>query len=60
MISTFYELDGTVVIHYDGAELALTRQEAELLFVQLGHTLQDQDVMQGPFTHAGTDDDQPD
>lgn len=60
MISTFYELDGTVVIHYDGAELALTRQEAELLFVHLGHTLQDQDVTQGPFTHTGTDDDQPD
>lgn len=60
MISTFYELDGTVVIDFDGAQLELTRQEAELLFVHLGHTLQDQDIAQGPFTHTGTDDDQPD
>ena len=59
MIDTFYEPNGTVVIAFEDACIELTRQEAELLFVQLGHTLQDQDVDQGPFDHHGGDDEQP-
>lgn len=43
MIQVFNEGNTSVVIIIDDAEVVLTRVEAELLFVHLGHVLQDQD-----------------
>lgn len=43
-INTYYEADQTVVIEVAEAELALSREEAEQLFVVLGHTLMDMDI----------------
>ena len=42
-MQTWYEADGTVILEVEGNELHMTRQEAEGLFVMLGHTLQDMD-----------------
>jgi hypothetical protein len=44
MNQSYYEADGTVVLEISGGEVAMTRAEAEDLFVMLGHTLQDMDV----------------
>ena len=46
-IQVYYDATGAVLIELDGAALELTREEAEQLFVDLGHVLQDMDV-QGP------------
>lgn len=44
MISTWFELDGSVCVSIDDAVVSLSREEAEILFTALGHTLQDQDI----------------
>jgi len=49
-IQTWYEADGTVVMSADGAELHMSRGEAESLFVMLGHTLQDMDTMMDNYS----------
>jgi hypothetical protein len=41
MNQSYYEADGTVVLEISGGEVAMTKIEAEELFVMLGHTLQD-------------------
>ena len=43
-METWFEADGSIVLSVDGAELHMTREEAESLFVMLGHTLQDHDI----------------
>ena len=43
-IQVIYNSEGFVLIELDGAALELTRGEAEQLFVDLGHTLQDMDI----------------
>lgn len=58
-MKVYYEADSTVVIEIDGGVLAISRQEAEALFVDLGHTLQDMDVTAQEFDNAETGD-QPD
>jgi|TARA_B110000211_G_scaffold111172_1_gene129173 hypothetical protein len=57
MNQSYYEADGTVVLEISGGEVAMSRSEAEDLFVMLGHTLQDMDV--SDFTQ-GDDGEQPD
>lgn len=42
-INVYWEADGTVVVELEGSAIAMTREEAEVLFVDLGHTLQDMD-----------------
>ena len=56
-MQTWYTPDGTVVLEVEGAELHMTRLEAENLFVMLGHTLQDQDVEL--YDESGDDTPQP-
>ena len=46
-INVYYDSRGHVLLELDGAGLEITREEAEELFVRLGHTLQDMDVTQG-------------
>lgn len=58
-MNVYYEADSTVVIEIDGGVLALRRQEAEALFVDLGQTLHDMDVTAQEFDNIETDD-QPD
>lgn len=51
-MNVYYESDSTVVIEIDGGVLAISRQEAEALFVDLGHVLQDMDVTAKEFDNA--------
>ena len=43
-MNTYYTAEGSVVLDVGGQELHMTREEAEGLFVMLGHTLQDMDI----------------
>ena len=43
-MNVYYNAEGSILIEFAGAALELTRAEAEQLFVDLGHTLQDMDV----------------
>lgn len=43
-ISVYYDSRGMVMIELGGSGLELTREEAENLFVSIGHALQDMDV----------------
>ena len=43
-VNVYYDSRGMILLELDGAGLELTREEAEELFVRLGHTLQDMDV----------------
>ena len=42
-VNVYYDSRGMILLELDGAGLELTREEAEELFVRLGHTLQDMD-----------------
>ncbi len=44
MIKVYYNMEGMVLIELDGSALELTRAEAEQIFVDLGHVLQDLDI----------------
>ena len=44
MINVYYDSRGHVLLELDGAGLDITREEAEELFVRLGHALQDMDL----------------
>ena len=44
MINVYYDSRGMVLLEFEGAGLELEREEAEELFVRLGHALQDMDV----------------
>lgn len=57
-MQTYYTAEGTVVLEADGAELHMSRIEAEGLFVTLGHTLQDMDTVMDNFSEDKGD--QPD
>ena len=57
MNQSYYEADGTVVLEISGGVVAMTRAEAEEIFVLLGYTLQDMDV--NDFTQDD-DGEQPD
>ena len=50
-METWYNEDGAVVLAVEDNELHMSREEAESLFVMLGHTLQDMDL-NGPFDNA--------
>jgi len=50
-METWYDEDGTVVLAVEGSELHMSREEAESLFVMLGHTLQDMDA-NSPFDNT--------
>lgn len=43
-MNTFWTGEGNVAIEEDGQILMMSREEAEQLFVDLGHVLQDMDV----------------
>ena len=43
-VNVYYDSRGMILLELDGAALELTREEAEELFVRMGHTLQDMDV----------------
>ena len=43
-MQVYYNGEGFILIELHGAALELSRAEAEQLFVDLGHTLQDMDV----------------
>ena len=43
-IKVYWEADGTVFVDLDDQRMAMDRQEAEQLFIDLGHTLQDMDI----------------
>lgn len=43
-MNTFWTGEGNIVIEEDGQLLLMSREEAEQLFVDLGHVLQDMDV----------------
>ena len=45
-LTVFYDSTGNVLIEFAGAALELTREEAEYLFVDLGHVLQDMDMIE--------------
>ena len=45
-INVYYDSRGMVLLEFEGAGLELEREEAEELFVRLGHALQDMDVTQ--------------
>ena len=42
--TVYYNAEGMVLIELDNMGLELTRAEAEQLFVDLGHVLQDMDI----------------
>ena len=44
-IQVVYNSEGNVMLTLDGAGLVISREEAEALFVDLGHCLQDMDMM---------------
>ena len=44
-IQVVYNGEGNVMLCLDGSGLVLSREEAEALFVDLGHCLQDMDMM---------------
>ena len=52
-ISVYYNAEGDVLIELDGAALELSRHEAEQLFVDLGHILQEIDVMENNYPERG-------
>lgn len=58
-MNVYYEANGAVVIEVDGGVLEIPRQEAEALFVDLGHVLQDMDITAKEFDNAPSGD-QPD
>ena len=43
-MQVYYNGEGFILIELHGAALELSRAEAEQLFVDLGHTLQDMDI----------------
>ena len=43
-IQVFYDARGMVMIELGGHGLEMTREEAEALFVSIGHALQDMDM----------------
>ena len=47
MINVYYDSRGMVLLEFEGAGLELEREEAEELFVRLGHALQDMDITEG-------------
>lgn len=56
MIHVYYVSDNMVVIELDGQMLQMEREEAEKLFVDLGHVLQDMDIAYwGDKTGDGTE-----
>ena len=55
-INVYYDADGTVQMECEGLVLEMSRQEAEQLFVDLGHVLQDMDIVYwGDKTGDGED-----
>ena len=48
-VTVYYDASRNVLIELDGAALEITREEAEQLFVDLGHVLQDMDVIDNPM-----------
>ncbi len=44
MFKVYYNIEGMVLIEFEGQALELTRAEAEQIFVDLGHVLQDMDI----------------
>ena len=48
-ISVYYDASRNVLIELDGAALEISREEAEQLFVDLGHVLKDMDVIDNPM-----------
>lgn len=53
----FYKQDDLFVIEEEGMGLAMTREEAEELFVMIGHVLQDDDVTR--YVEESTESEQP-
>ena len=47
-IQVFYDSTGEVILQCDGQELVMSREEAEVLFVDLGHCLKDMDYRDNP------------
>lgn len=45
MIEVYWVADDLVVIEFEGRMLQMEREEAEKLFVDLGHVLQDMDIV---------------
>ena len=43
-IKVYSTKSNTLIVELDGAALEMTREEAEVLFVDLGHCLQDMDI----------------
>ena len=43
-VVVYYDATGNILIEFAGAALELSREEAEDLFVSIGHVLQDLDV----------------
>ena len=43
-IEVYYDAKGSILIELGGAALELTRPEAEQMFVDIGHVLQDMDI----------------
>ena len=43
-LNVYYNAEGKVLIELEGMGLELERSEAEQLFVDLGHVLQDMDI----------------
>ena len=43
-LTVYYNAEGMVLLELESSALELTRAEAEQLFVDLGHVLQDMDI----------------
>lgn len=53
-----YGIGDAFILEADGNGLMMSREEAETLFVQIGHTLQDDDVTR--YVEESTEGEQPD
>lgn len=57
-LNVYWNGEGSVLLELEGSALELTRPEAEQLFVDLGHVLQDMDM--DHYNNEGLQEDQPD
>ena len=57
-LNVYWNGEGYVLLELEGSALELSRAEAEQLFVDLGHVLQDMDM--DHYNNEGLQEDQPD
>ena len=56
-LGVYYTSEGHVIIDMSGQQMVMTRYEAECLFVDLGHVIQDMDI--NKYVEETTEGEQP-